>query len=1075
MSDALHRQNATTVTEHNIVVEAGAGTGKTTLLITRLCYLLLVKNISVERIVALTFTEKAAAEIKTRLLKQLEKIVAESAKESTQDRITNLILEHVSKDDILQRAEQIITRLDRSFISTIHSFCSYILKAYPIEAGISPAVAVDEGQRSVQIFKKAWHKFLELELGLNAPHSEEWKEILEHVSLQDIYDYAFTLCSGKVTDYHPFDHADLISQVAFENAEIAQQMCTALLPQGKKPRKVERALAAAAALLQEEGFAFKEADFTKVENEEIEPLKAADQAVGWDDENFETARQIVSLAVNLHPAKQKILLKTYDLIKDFVKEVRDAVAKQGLISFDDILVKTRDLLKNNFVVRGYLKSQFDIIFIDEFQDTDPVQGELLLFLAEDLESTAGVWQDIILAPGKLFIVGDPKQSIYRFRGADITAYHIFTDLILKQGGEKYFLRTNFRSVAPIIDVVNHTGKGIIKEKTGFQPEYVSILSREDAPVIANPVELAIIKSDEKTAADDYRHNQAEYAAQWIVENVGKLKLSDGKILDYKDIAVLMRTSSSVNIFTDAFKRYGIKYSVEEDKNFYNAQEITDILTLLTLINNPQDKIALAGVLRSPLGGLTDNEMYQVFKNKADDIYTKTFSKGLERLEGLYKQLQALRAMAGRKSLSDIINTIYNETYFCELAAKAYNGEQTLSNLKKFARLAAGEAGGAPLGLGQFLENAKEVEKESKGEGESPLADEFLSAVSIMTIHKSKGLEFPVVLFADVFRMENAKGNSYAYSWFHDMHGLKLGSITDPNLAFLGVQQLWHSKAEEARVFYVALTRAKDKLILLGNDEETKKTSARHLSHCGLWPKKGEECDFINMPGFTSPVKVNYVKYLPPADFIYKETVDGAEVDKNVHEPELWAKKWEERVRKYEEIKEAKFFISPSSAAADEPFKTTSAVQASALLLGTLLHKVMENSDFKTPLTVQDITTAAAQTGEEISAEIITEAQQICEAFSKSSAFTQLGSLKTLAREMPFTYYDNGKIVNGITDIVAADGADILVLDYKSDKVKNINKYAAQLAFYKTALGKIFEGKNIKCGIVFIRSGEIEYI
>lgn len=184
--DALHRQYAYSVTDKNIVVEAGAGTGKTTLLITRLCYLLLVKNIPVERIVALTFTEKAAAEIKARLLAQLGKIVKESAKESTEDRITSMILEHVKREEILQRSEQIISKLDRSFISTIHSFCSYILKAYPIEAGISPAVAVDEGQRAVQIFKKAWHKFLDVQLGLESPKAQDWKEVLAQVSLQDI-------------------------------------------------------------------------------------------------------------------------------------------------------------------------------------------------------------------------------------------------------------------------------------------------------------------------------------------------------------------------------------------------------------------------------------------------------------------------------------------------------------------------------------------------------------------------------------------------------------------------------------------------------------------------------------------------------------------------------------------------------------------------------------------------------------------------------------------------------------------------------------------------------------------------
>ncbi|MCL2888356.1 MAG: UvrD-helicase domain-containing protein [Elusimicrobia bacterium] len=1054
------RENAVTATGRNIAVEAGAGTGKTTLLINRLCFLIAARGVAAERIVALTFTEKAAAEIKLRLALTLQKILDEIDAPETQNATVLMLLKHAEKEEIISRCRAALEKLDRSFISTIHSFCSYILKSYPVEAGLSPSAVVDEGEQRARLFNRAWHIWLEEELTANSPSEKSWEEVLKQISLEEIYDYAFEICSGKVESYHPFSHAKLISEVCFENAAMAEQMSTAFL-QGPKSRKIERSLASAAVVLQESGFAFKEKKFAPSDNPEPETLTSADQAKGWDDDNFETAAKIVEFARSVHTGRQVLIGKVYDLVKNFTQNVRESYAAQGLLSFDDLLVKTRNLLKENIKVRSLLKEQFEIILIDEFQDTDPVQGELLLFLSEEKNGAADDWKNIKLATGKLFVVGDPKQSIYRFRGADITAYQLFTEMILKQGGQQCFLQTNFRSAGGIIDFVNAVGGGIIKEKTGFQPSYVPILVSDKNAALPKSVEEIIIKSPDKQTAAAYRHNQAEYIAKWISENIGVLELADGRLLDYKDIAILMRTSNSFNIFTDALKRHGVKYTVEEDKNFYTAQEIIDFINLLALLETPSDKNALAGVLRSPLGGFTDGKIYKIFKAGAVDIFARRAAPGFERVTEFYKMLAGLASLAGRVTLGELIHKILSETLFIELTQRAYNGEQTVSNINKFAAAVAAETAQNPLSLGQFLLDLKEIRSSGRGEGESPLADEMQSAVSVMTIHKSKGLEFPIVFLADIFRLETHKSNAHGYSWFHNMHGLRAGGFADANLAFLEIQSLWHGRSEEARVLYVALTRAKEKLFISGQDEEPRKTAARHLINCGVWPEAG--CEEINLK---LPVEVTYQNFTPPEDFIYASRAASTSEQKI---DEKWPEIWAAREKKYLEIKEAQVFISPSSLA--EHDAPRSGGSEDALALGELCHKMLELWDFKTDISPADITAVAATLEIAPPENVIKEAQNIFAQFNGSQAFKMLTAAEVIAKEMPFTFLDGGKIINGVMDLVIKRGGDIFVFDYKTDKKLDIKIYKPQLDAYARAAREIFKTKRVKSGIISLIKGE----
>ena len=221
------RTRALTLTGVNLVIEAGAGTGKTTLLIDRLCLCVLVQHIPVEKLVALTFTDKAAAEIKTRFIFKLQQLIQLIQQEqitpvepqvyvtSKQYRTLRFLREQfgLSNTDLLERAQTALAHLDRAAIGTIHSFCAEILKMFPLEAGISPNAQIDTGQKATQLFEEHWNAFLDKELGINAPREKQWKQALQTLSLADLKIFAEELAAIKPVDYDYYSHRDFLADI----------------------------------------------------------------------------------------------------------------------------------------------------------------------------------------------------------------------------------------------------------------------------------------------------------------------------------------------------------------------------------------------------------------------------------------------------------------------------------------------------------------------------------------------------------------------------------------------------------------------------------------------------------------------------------------------------------------------------------------------------------------------------------------------------------------------------------------------------------------------------------------------
>ncbi len=1078
MESKLREDRARVLRELNVnmVVEAGAGTGKTTLLITRICLAVLAQGIAVDKIVALTFTEKAAAEIKNRLVTALHQLVREVQSKAQglplEERSLLLFIEQnfdLDTTTILQRAQAALSRLDRAGVGTIHSFCADILRTFPLEAGLSPQAEIDSGVRAARVFNARWNAFLDEELGLNAPRKEAWKRVLPEISLPELKAFTQELCSGKIEQYDYFSHASLLANVCTEKAAQAHAWSSAYLdPKRPQPRNIEKALAWAEQTLQQAAQFLRGETPAADQPVTLPPALTSTLPKGWEEDAYEEARSLVQFACKVRPAQQAVFRQAFDLVSPVARQIRDDYAREGILSFDDLIVKTRRLVQNNLYVRRLLKEKLDVLFIDEFQDTDPAQGELLLFLAEEKSCSAARWQDVKLAPGKLIVVGDPKQSIYRFRGADITAYELFTRLILSQGGVKCFLRNNYRSVPEIVTVANEVCCRAMVQQTAFQPAYESIVPTKTPGEQSVQWLFVTPPAASGVQADDLRDNQAEQMAAWIKQNVGRLTLSNGEKLAYKDIAILTRAATTAGPYMDALRRHGIVFNSDSEKDFFKRQEINDFINFLQVALDPSDTTALVGVLRSPLGGLNDEEIYQLACRGELSVYAHTSD---ERVNRLYKMLLEFAGQVGRSDVQSLLEQVLDRTLLPELCAAAYEGEQTLEILTRLVTQAQSMWGEGPSTLGQFLAHLQEVLENAPDTFSASPAD-ALDAVSVMTVHKSKGLDFPVVILADLSKKETggtAAPSSHLFSWQYNMHGLRAGKICDANLAFLEEEQKKHERCEEVRILYVALTRAKEKLLLVADGRKGAEKTARAFVQAGLWPDGKTEILQIA----DDRVPVSYFPYEDPARFVYR-THAAPETSWPKLALSSWKTNFEARRARYEQLR-AEQNLSPSARVETAALLTPA--QQTAAEVGTVCHRALQLMlNRACPDGLQAVKRAVQETGLTACAP---DAAEIIGPFASSAIFTALRACKLIAAEMPFSCVaGNGLVENGVIDAVLerADGS-IWVVDYKTDKIpaqgtsKLVEKYRPQLAVYQAAVRQLFPDKTVQCSAVFLRAGE----
>jgi len=1131
IGDEQARFLAATTFDRNVVVTASAGTGKTTLLITRLVHLL-VKSpeaVPLSQVVALTFMNKAANEIKIRLRECLESILAPDDSPAARElwdryRLSAADLRtryRLSTDELRGGVESALGELENSQIGTIHSFAAHLLRLYPLEAGVDPRFTPDEEFVFDDFFTREWREWLDGELGGAGPRQERWKRVLRGTDLAGLELFAKAL----VNDLIPLDSlkdqvggglASTLRSWLERKQQRAGELLSVSREGGKKPRQIEALLAAADRLFGHvlsggpAGIAELDAELrTLLEQKD----GGAKPPAGWSEEEFADAANLVRTAKAVLASDHAFFRDLLELLEPFAAQCRQRFLDAGYVRFDGLLARARDLLKTHPHVRARLKRLFKAILVDEFQDTDPVQYEILLFLAEHEDGLAEAWPNVSLHPGKLFIVGDPKQSIFAFRRADIEAFQRVRQMVEDQDGLPLTLTRNFRSHGTILTAVNQVFERLIRERPGLQPRYDPLEPDPDRKTGAQTqgVELRLVASasrDEERAslsAEEGVEAEAEAVARWLKhEVIGQDVLieRDGRRrpVEPGDVALLFRTFTQSWEYLGALRRHGLPYVAEGERHFYQRQEVIDLVNLVCCVQNPHDQVALLGLLRSAVGALTDREVMDLVALGPLD-YRGSGPSGLDshpqaaHLKSLYAALASLQRDCPLRPLPDALDLIFERLPLLELAAASSHGEQAVANLWKVRALADDLVDQPGMTLAGFVELLKARLADPPDESESGLAEEASrEAVRIMSVHKAKGLEFPIVILVGL-----QAGTKPPYEpiqvqqdWSTGVLGLRLGDRCTLGGVYVAEKLEARLEAERRRLLYVGMTRAKERLVLSG-------ALTRRQSPGNFLALLKEEVGVGGAPLVGPPPTL--------ADDLITKTVIPAGVGKRGgggrkkkdaaprRELKGFEARWSAREDRWAQCRQRSLYLTPSSlphplqGAPQGLPQTTSSALASAI--GGLVHRALEDWSYRDAVEVlleQLDRHAARWLPDEFKGnrdEILGEAREVLQAFARADAYGELKEATILGREVPFLMPWPGPppvstspaLMEGRIDLIYKKDGAVWLADYKTDRVTEADVaeraefYREQARIYTEAVRHALGHRPAGFKVIFLRLGQ----
>ena len=1115
LADADDRQAAIATFGRNLVVTAGAGTGKTTLLVDRLVHLLLrnPEPLKITEIVALTFTNKAADEMTLRLRQrlqafldvQLDREAADDAGAKTESDVEALIaLYQLSKDELDNRIHDALRNVERSDIGTIHSFAANLLRLYPLEAGIDPQFHEDDGAAFDRLFDDHWELWLDQELSLRSPHAADWQKILPRWRLDQIKALGKSMAAENVDLRRDSNGANSVPAGPREWLAKLESKAANLIERHPEDRLNEKLVRAAHGVLRKFERAGQRSN-TLTEEYAILSDKSINRSVqGWPLEDIAIAQELVRAAKGLVNVDGELTATLWRLLVPFIAEFRERFVREGHLSFDGLLVRARNLVRDQSRVRAELKRRYRTILIDEFQDTDPIQYEILLYLAEEPGKAATDWRQVRVTPGKIFVVGDPKQSIYAFRRADIEAYLEVVEKIIKaQNGVECLLTTNFRSNAAILDVINGAFENLIQAQDGLQPPYIAIHPAPDRIAAQSHIPQVVVRKivapDRGIDAETARRLEGESLARWLKEQVlhrATILNTRGEMVyaQPKDVAILLRKLTDIHDYLEPLRRHAIRYVVEGERHFYAAKEIIDAVNLLRAVENPHDRLALTGVLRSPLGGLTDQQIYELHRQNLLDYRAaeKLGGKGFpSTLALLYDALARLHEETRTLPIGAAVAHVFATLPVELLAACYFHGEQAVANLQKLSEQA--ELLGRE-GLITLKEAVRQLERrvlDVKDEGESVLAEENLDAVRIMSIHKAKGLEFPVVILAGCQTGIEGRHSGDAeamFDWSTGLTGLRIGSISDLAGLYIAEKTRLRNAEEQKRLLYVAMTRARENLII------SCAPSSRRSAGSFLSMLDGTLCDVIADADASKTVAVGEgmvaIEVVSEGLTAPGRMKRGSKHTKKTPSWRSFLDAWARRTSAYE-TQQAAPFLTPTLLKRQQEASTEAAGniderifrQTPALVVGDLAHRFLQNWQFTgdvihfEPQLHDFLAHTLPSAFESSRKEIESELRNIFRAFFCSKAYACLAGSRILGREVPLLMPWNGQIMEGVIDLIYERSGLLYLADYKTDSVENQNlseaaaRYQQQAEIYSQAVRRSIGREPAAFKIIFLRVGE----
>ncbi|WP_454062317.1 UvrD-helicase domain-containing protein [Candidatus Nitrospira salsa] len=1130
ISDFSVRRLAESNFEQNVVVVAGAGTGKTTLLVNRLLSALLREPnpIPITKIVALTFTNKAATEMRMRLRDQLIDLVNWDQAESESALVHSQMLRYqesfrLSSNEIVARAQAALEDVEHAQIGTLHSFAAHLLRLNPLESGVPPNFHEDDGSRFNEYFTREWDAWIDDELGQSGTQHERWRTLLPRIPLGSFRELAFNL-SLDTSSLDLLLEQTKSTEVSGRLREwfSSQRDCAKMLLTSyaaPKPRKVERALAVAEQVLTvllEQGV-----DGVKTFGNTDKDLLSANlgkMPQGWLEEDFSNARALIRLAQSIFAVDHSLIHDLLETLIPFVANVQQQFINDGWITFQELLIRARALLRDYPAVRERLKHEYHAILVDEFQDTDPIQYEIVLYLCETRDACTSDWRSVQLTPGKLFIVGDPKQSIYTFRGADLEAFDHVLGKVLSDGGVVYELTTNFRSHGQILTVVNDVFDRLFQPREHIQPGNIplTLFSYRHDMLHSPGVELRLVQTEEEQEdvdASTVTRLEAEQLARWMKEELltGEVTIetagTSGPVRP-GHIGLLFRKLTQAHVYLEALQRHGIPYITDGEKHFYRRPEVIDLINVLRVLDQPGDAIGMLGILRSPIGGLNDREVYDLRQLNAFDCRD---SAQLDRWEGsqkqtikqLYGTLANLHEQAFLYPLGQALDLIFTRLPVLELAMASRHGEQAVANLQKIRSMAMDMEDRPSLTLSGFVKLLVTRLHEQPSEAERSLAEESLDAVRVLTIHKAKGLEFPIVILPGFHHGSQAgsDGPSVSCDWATEVVGVSIGSYTSLGRVLTKEKMRIKEEAEQRRLLYVAMTRARERLVLSGGalKRQAAGTFLRLLQEVTTDTVGSHDCEHLTLRSTSIP-----------QTFIASSDAQEAKAGPMTYELtdpmtlEPWFQSWTVRDGAWKEHISSPTYLTPTSrknfgAHMEKSEDIESRRRGRGTLVGSLTHRVLQQWDFShnhhrlKRQVVEVCTRDILDDWEKERDDIQGEVYEMLKTFFSSPVYEVLQRATIVGREVPFTIpwdcvrnsemaiTDTTCVMEGVIDLVYELDQQIGIVDYKTDRIEEkdipvrMRSYQEQAAIYKHAARQCLGLHEVQCQFIFLRLGQMVHV
>lgn len=958
MKDQLNEEQISIInSKGDIFVKAGAGTGKTRT-ITELYLTLMINNsLDVKNILAITFTEKAATEMKDRIKKRIKNFTDETIGQEKK---------HLLK---LQK------RMNYAWISTLHAFCSRILREFPLQSRIDPMFEIiDQAEKRSRITYTIKNYFNQ------SDGSTKFRKIKDLALL------------------YRYDNLLKLFQEALEKKQY--------------------------------------------------PLSKIDlTAFRTNTDDIKSGTLIRKLLPEFQAAFNEMVLNYHKRNK-----------KDNKLDYDGLLSEVIGLLNRDADLCQMLQKRFKCIIVDEFQDTNQQQKEIVDLLSHD--------------ENKIVFVGDPKQSIYYFNGADVSVFN-HTEKTFRSD-ETYELFKNYRSNSELIDFFNLVfPKIFIKNPELSYTITYDPLSAEVDKKSPKPVKLLPIVSSFKEECENICH----FIKKQITEGV-----------EYKDISILMRRMTKIDVLEDALKRNQIPFYINGSRGFFKKTEIVTLTALLKALFEPTDEENLLILLRSYISPYSDSELVELRTRDKLSLLSawEKYSKDKGESDCFYKTFRFLRKKANLITPSELISEIISSFNYEFIISQMKNSTRRLLNLKKFMEFA--QHFDNEISLRRFLKAIEGMEHSN--EGEAAIDNEKSNVVKVMTIHKSKGLEFPIVILPEMGYVKHAGQSKPNLLVNHETNEISLKDpkeeIAGSDYSIMLLKERMKEQEEEKRILYVAFTRAEKELVLSYSKPAKNKNNAPYrnaLLACGLLIENGKE-DLWNQN--KDVAVLDYLEIIHPD--ILKKFDQHQNISQALDNNQDSKIKIPNTVYALEE-KEWKKYISPTILNTNKQFTEN---QPSYQIiddytfdedktenkkhLGTLIHKVLE--DFgDIPLSSISVERISEKLANDPHFETYyPEIKRMVKTMQRttSSLIRKIEKAKLIYSEMPLRKKFGKYILTGTVDKIFLNKNEWEIVDFKyaTGSEKDDNKYTFQIRFYLYCLQGLLAPKPKKGYIYYIKSNKI---